>query len=376
MAKRMILMVSLVLAVFGAIFGYKAFMGKMMAKFMFSGKAPLVTVSAAKPESLSWQPRLSSVGTLRAGNGIELATEVSGIVEEINFKSGDAVKAGQVLLRLNADAETAQLHSLKVLAELSRTVYARDKKQFAVQAISKAVLDGDCADVANKLAMIKQQEAVIAKKAIRAPFDGKIGISLVSIGQYLNPGSRIAALQALERMYVDFYLPQQDISKLAVGQAVEVSTDAYPGKIFGAKIMAIDSLVEVETRNIQVEAMIDNAKHELLPGMYATVEVLAGAPQDHLTLPQTAITFNPYGETVFALEENGEDESGKPILTAKQKFVIVGETRGDQIAVLKGVREDDTVVTSGQLKLKNGSKVIVNNQVQPSNDANPEPVDQ
>jgi len=376
MAKRMILMVFVVAVVFGAIFGYKAFMGKMMAKFMFSGKAPTVTVSAAKPESLAWQQRLSSVGSLRAANGITLTTEASGIVEEINFKSGDQVKTGQVLLKLNADAETAQLHSLKILAQLSHTVYERDKKQFAVQAISRAVLDGDCADVANKLAMIKQQEAIIAKKVIRAPFDGKIGISLVSIGQYLNPGSKVAALQALDRMYVDFYLPQQDIAKLAVGQAVELATDAYPGKVFNAKIAAIDSLVEVDTRNIQVEAAIDNTKHELLPGMYAAVEVLAGAAQDYLTLPQTAITFNPYGETVFVLDENGEEENGKPVLIAKQKFVVVGQTRGDQIAALKGLREDDLVVTSGQLKLKNGSKVIVNNQVQPSNDANPEPVDQ
>lgn len=375
MFKRMILMLIVVVVVFGVIFGYKAFMGKMMAKFM-SGKPPAITVSTAKAESLSWQSKLKSIGSVKAVRGADLAAEVGGLVETVSFNSGEDVKAGQLLVQLNNKPELAQLRSLKILVELASTVYQRDKKQFEVRAVSQAVLDSDAADLSNKRAQIEQQKAVISKKTIRAPFDGKLGISLVNPGQYINPGENIVTLQLLDSVYVDFYLPQQDVSLISLGQVVEVSIDAYPDKVFSGKITAISSKVEMDTRNIQIEALIDNSKHELLPGMYASVDVLAGQPQNYLTVPQTAITFNPYGETVFLVESKGSDDEGKSKITVKEKFVVVGETRGDQIAVLNGLQEGDTVVTSGQVKLKNGSEVMVNNKVQPLNDIAPEPKDE
>jgi membrane fusion protein (multidrug efflux system) len=362
--------------VFGGIFGYKTFTGKMMAKYMFSGKAPAITVSTAKVGSLSWQAKIKSIGSLKAVSGSDLAAEVGGLVETVDFNSGEDAKAGQVLARLNAKPELAQLRSLKILVELARTVYQRDQKQFEVKAISQAVLDADAADLSNKQAQLEQQKAVIAKKIIKAPFDGKLGISMVNPGQYLNPGDKIVTLQSLDSVYVDFYLPQQDVSRISLGQPVEVSIDAYPDKIFSGKITAISSKVDMDTRNILVEALIDNSKHQLLPGMYASVEVLSGKPQNYLTVPQTAITFNPYGETVFLVQSKEGGEAEKSAMTVKEKFVVVGEARGDQIAVLSGLNEGDTVVTSGQIKLKNGSGIIVNNKVQPSNDAAPEPMDE
>jgi membrane fusion protein (multidrug efflux system) len=201
-------------------------------------------------------------------------------------------------------------------------------------------------------------------------------ITTVNPGQYVNPGDKIVTLQALDTMLIDFYLPQQELSRVKLGQVVAVSSDTYPGRTFNGKITSINPKVDPDSRNFQVEALINNARRELLPGMYATVDVRAGAPKEFLTLPQTAVTYNTYGDTVFIVEESGKGPDNKPVLTAKQSFVTVGEKRGDQVAILSGLKEGDTVVTSGQLKLKNGSPVVINNTVQPSNEAAPKPEEQ
>jgi membrane fusion protein (multidrug efflux system) len=223
---------------------------------------------------------------------------------------------------------------------------------------------------------VAQQKAVVEKKTIRAMFDGRLGINAVNLGQYVNPGDKIVTLQSLDPIYVDFSLPQQNLSRMKIGQTVTVTTDAIPGREFEGKITAISPKVDPDTRNVQVEATIANGKHELLPGMYASVTVKSGAVQEYLTLPQTAVTYNPYGESVYVIEEGGKGADGKPVLIAKQTFVTIGETRGDQVAILKGVKPGDMVATSGQLKLKNGSTVVINNTVQPSNEPAPMPVDQ
>jgi membrane fusion protein, multidrug efflux system len=291
----------------------------------------------------------------------------------VHFNSGDEVKTGQLLIQMNADSDIAQLRSLEALAELSQTVYERDKKQFAAQAISQATLDADAADLKVKRAQVAQQAAAVAKKTIRAPFAGRLGISTVNPGQYVNPGDKIVTLQSLDSIYLDFYLPQQELSRIFLGQTVIATTDTYVGHTFNGKITTINPKVDPETRNVQIEAIITNFKHELLPGMYATVEVMAGSVQLYLTVPQTAVTFSSYGETVFIVEEDAKGPDGKPILTARQTFVTAGPTRGDQIAILKGIKEGEIVITGGQIKLKNGSRVIINNQVRPSNEAAPKP---
>ncbi len=369
-------MLAIVGVVFGGIFGFQAFKAVKIKEFMAARKMPPVTVTAMKAELQPWQPQIDAVGDLRAVRGVDVTSEVTGLVRAIHFKSGDAVKAGQVLVQLNADADVALLQSLEAAADLARTTYKRDKAQYAAQAISQATLDTAAADLKSKLAQVAQQAAIVEKKTIRAPFAGRLGIGLVNPGQYINPGDKIVTLQSLEPIYVDFYLPQQQLSNIRIGEIVVIGTDAYPGKTFSGKITAISPKVDPSTRNVQIEATIANPKHELLPGMYATLHVDAGAVQHFLTLPQTAVTFNPYGESVFIVEQGGKGAEGKPELIARQSFVSVGDKRGDQIAILGGIKEGDTIVTSGQLKLRNGSPVIVNNAVQPSNDAAPKPMDE
>jgi len=376
MAKRMVIMLVLVGLLFGGIFGFLAFRAHMIKKFLASRKEPPATVTALKAEFELWQPQIGAVGNLRAVRGVDVSSEISGLVRAMRFKSGDRVKAGQLLVQLNAESDIAQLHSLEAAAELAHTTYKRDKAEFDAQAISKAALDAAQADFKSKQAQVAQQRAIVDKKAIRAPFSGRLGISTINLGQYVNPGDKIVTLQSLDPIYADFYVPQQQLARIALGQSVVVATDTYPGRKFAGKITAINPKVETDTRNVLVEATIANHKHELLSGMYASIEVEAGVEQRFLTLPQTAVTFNPYGDTVFIITQNGKGADGKPSLTTKQTFITVGKTRGDQVAILDGIKEGDLVVTSGQIKLRNGSQVIINNQVQPSNDAAPRPADQ
>lgn len=376
MAKKMIIMLSIVGVLFGGIFAFQAFKAHMIKQFFATNKPPPVTVTAMQAGFQSWQPQINAVGSLRGVRGVDLASEIAGIVQSLHFKSGDEAKANQVLVQLNADADIAQLHALEAAADLARTTYERDKAQYAARAISQATLDTAAADFKSKRAQVAQQQALVNKKTITAPFAGRLGISTVNPGQYLNPGDKIVTLQSLDTVYVDFYIPQQQLSSVAIGQTVIVATDSYPGQTFEGKISAINPKVDPGTRNVQVEATVANPRHELLPGMYASVHVDAGAPQQYLTLPQTAVTFNPYGESVYIIEQGEKGADGKPTLVAKQSFVTVGNTRGDQIAILGGIKEGDMIATSGQLKLRNGSTVIINNTVQPSNDAAPKPVDE
>ena len=376
MGRRMLIMLAIVGLLFGGIFGYHAWKAYMLKKSMAGMQMPPVTVTAMKAELQSWQPQLKAVGSLRAMRGVDVTSEISGLVRTLHFKSGDDVKAGQLLVQLNADADIAQLHSLEAAAELAGTVYIRDRKQFDVQAISQATLDADAADLKSKRAQVAQQAALVDKKTIRAPFAGRLGISTVNPGQYINPGDKIVTLQSLESIFCDFLLPQQELSRISLGQKVIVTSDTFPGRNFDGRITAINPQVDASTRNFQAEATLANPKHELLPGMYVSVEIQAGSMERHLTLPQTAVTYNPYGDTAFIVEESGRGSDGKPILTVRQTFITVGSSRGDQIAILKGIKEGEVVVTSGQIKLKNGSMVVINNQVQPANEAAPQPVDE
>jgi len=376
MGRRMLIMLAVVGLLFGGIFGYHAWKAHMLKKSMAGMQMPPVTVTAMKAELQSWQPQLKAVGSLRAMRGVDVTSEISGLVRTLHFKSGDDVKAGQVLVQLNADADIAQLHSLEAAAELAGTVYIRDRKQFDIQAISQATLDADAADLKSKRAQVAQQAALVDKKTIRAPFAGRLGISTVNPGQYINPGDKIVTLQSLESIFCDFLLPQQELSRISLRQKVIDTSDTFPGRKFDGRITAINPQVDASTRNFQAEATLANPKHELLPGMYVSVEIQAGSMERHLTLPQTAVTYNPYGDTAFIVEESGRGSDGKPILTVRQTFITVGSSRGDQIAILKGVKEGEVVVTSGQIKLKNGSMVVINNQVQPANEAAPQPVDE
>ena len=371
MKKRMVIMLAAVAIVFGGVFGFQAFKAAMIKKFMSSMAQPPQTVTASKATMSEWQPKITAVGSLRAVKGADLSLEVSGVVDSLAFNSGDDVEQGTLLLKLRADDDVAKLESLQATAELNGITYDRDQKQFKLQAVSQATLDTDAANLKNAKAQVAQQKAILDKKFLRAPFAGHLGLRQVDLGQYLGAGSVIVTLQALDPIFLDFFVPQQAIDQVRLGQSIAVKVDAYETQTFTGEISAINPKVDANSRNVQVRATLKNADRKLLPGMYATVDIPTGAPQNLITLPQTAITFSPYGDTVYIVDSKGADANGKPQLIARQSFVTTGSARGDQVAVLKGVSEGDMIVTSGQLKLHNGSMVLIDNSVIPTADAAP-----
>jgi len=375
MIKRMVIMLVAVAIVFGGIFGFQLFKAAMIKKFIAAAGNPPQTVSVTRAGYSEWQPRIEAIGSLRAVKGADLSLEVSGVVESISFNSGDDVEEGAQLLKLRTADDVARLESLQAMAALSEITYDRDQKQFKMQAVSQATLDTDAANLKNARAQVVQQQAIIDKKILRAPFAGHLGIRAVDLGQYLGPGTVIVTLQALDPIFVDFFVPQQAVDQVRLEQAVTVHVDAYKGENFVGKIAAINPKVDTGSRNVQVRATLNNPDHKLLPGMYATVEIATGSPQNYITLPQTAITYNPYGDTVYLVDSKGSDAEGKPLLTARQTFITLGPTRGDQVAVLKGVEDGDSVVTAGQIKLHNGSVILIDNSVTPTADAAPVPTD-
>ncbi|KTD63037.1 hemolysin D [Legionella santicrucis] len=374
--KQMIIMLIAVGILFSLIFGWKVFSGYMLKKYLSQSQAPAVTVSTMKVEPSLWQPTLKAVGSLRAVLGVNVTTELAGMVQKIYFRPGSAVQKGAVLVQLNAGTELGLLHSLQAQVELAKITYKRDKAQYAVHAVSKQTLDTDEWSLRNLQAQVEEQAATVEKKTIRAPFSGQLGVRNVNPGQYLNVGDTVVSLQALDVIYADFYLPQQALARLRSGQKVNMVTDTFANQVFQGTITTIEPIVDSATRNVEVEATFPNPGCKLKPGMFTRVEVDVGNKQSYLTIPQSAITFNPYGDIVYVVKDSGKkDNKNQPILVVKQVFVTVGDTRGDQIAVLKGLHKGDVIVTSGQLKLKNGSQVVINNQLQPSNEASPKVVE-
>ncbi len=374
--KPMSLMLISVTLLFVCIFGFQLLKKIIINHAMRTNTAPVVTVSAMPVYYQWWQPSLLTYGSLRAVQGVNVTTELAGLVRTIYFKPGAEVKAGDVLVQLNADSDIALLHALEAQEKLAEIVYRRDSAQFAIKAISKAILDSDQQNLKNLQAQVAQQSATVAKKTLIAPFSGRLGISMVNPGQYLNAGDQVVTLQALDPLYADFYVPQQNLVQLQIGSAVKIKIDAYPNKVFTGNITTINPIVDVKTRNVEVEATIGNPHLELYPGMFVAAEVGTGAQKRYLTLPQTVISFNPYGEIAYIVQQKGKDKKGKPVLSVLQTFVVTGDKRGDQIAVLEGLKEGDTVVTSGQLKLKNGSLVVINNTVVPQNKIAPMVIDE
>lgn len=386
MRRRLIIVVVSAGVLLALLVSFNLVKQHFMAQARSKNSAPPQTVSAAAARYSDWQPEISAIGSMRATLGVDVTTEVTGLVRTVHFKSGDEAHSGEVLVELNADSDIAQQHALEAAADLSATVYERDKAQYEAQAISKAQLDADAADLKNRRAQVAAQAALVAKKIVRAPFAGRLGITLVNPGQYLNTGDKVVTLQAVDPIYVDFKLPQQELARISTGQTVTVTTDAYPGAKFTGTINAIDPKIDASTRNFQAEATIANPDRRLLPGMFGRVAIFSGSVQHYLTLPQTAITYNPYGATIFLALKKTEDadaaqkkaSSGKKqdsgeLVVAQQTFVTVGPTRGDQVAILKGVKEGDLVVTSGQLKLNNGTPLKIDNTVAPKDDPNPAP---
>lgn len=371
MTKRMIVMLIAVGVVLGAVFGFQMVKARIIKHVLASFANPPQTVSTTTAGYQQWHPAINAVGSLTAVQGANLSLELAGLVTEIDFRSGEDVQKGQVLLRLRADDDIARLHALEATAMLARINYDRDRKQYRAQAVSQATIDTDAATLKNDEAQVAAQQAVVDQKVLRAPFSGTLGIRAVDLGQYLPAGTTVVGLQALETLFADFYLPQQDLSRIRVGQDMTATVDAYPGRTFSGRIVAINPAVDPNSRNMEVRAALPNPGHLLRPGMFATLAVGSGAPEPHITLPQTAIAYNSYGDSVFVVVHKKPAAKGAPDLFTEQKFVTTGPTRGDQVAVLTGLTAGEVVVTSGQIKLRNGSPVLISNTVQPLDSAHP-----
>lgn len=369
--RPMIIMVGVVLVIVAIIAGVKFV---QISALIAQSKEPLpaAVVTAMHVPFEDWQPSVSAVGSMKAVRGVDVTTEVGGIVRSIGFKPGQEVATQALLVQLNADSDIALLHSLEATADLAVIVLKRDKAQLAVNAVSQAQVDTDTADLKAKLADAEQQRALVAKKTIRAPFAGRIGITSVNPGQYLNPGDKIATLQTFDPIYIDFTVPQTQLEAIAIGQKVLVTADGLSNQTFTGRISSIDTQFDSTTRNVTVEATVENPKQSLVPGMFARAIVDSGTPQRYLTVAQTSVTYNPYGTTVFIATSHKNDK-GEEVLTAEQTFIKTGPTRGDQVAILSGLKEGDLLITSGQMKLKNGSPVQINNSAAPLNDPAPTP---
>ena len=377
MERRMVIMLIGVFLLLGLIFAFNQLKTFMIKQYLSGMGMPPQTVSTMVAKADVWQPKLTSVGNVRAYRGVDLSTEIGGLVVGVPVQSGADVKEGDLLVKLNDASDVAQLNSLKALAELAKVINERDRQQLAIQAISKNTYDTSKADAKSKQAQVEAQTALVAKKNIKAPFSGRVGIVTINPGQYINPGDKLMTLQTLDPIFIDFNLPQSDAANIQVGQSITVTTDAFKNASFVGKITAVSPKVDTNTRNLQIEAQIDNPDKKVLPGMFANVNIDVGGQLNLITVPQTAVTYNPYGSTVFISKDSGKkDKEGKPIFEAQQVFVTTGQTRGDQVSILKGLEEGMTVVTSGQLKLKNGSPLNINNTVQPTNLPDPKPQEQ
>jgi membrane fusion protein (multidrug efflux system) len=390
--KRLIIVIAVVAILFGALIAWNTIKGHFIAQFMKSMANPPQTVSTMTAAYQQWQPHIEAVGNVRAVHGADLAFDVAGLVESVNVKSGADVRKGQVLVKLVDADDRAKLAALQATAQLAKLTADRSKQQLAVQAISKAQYDADMANLKSAQANVDAQQALLDKKTLRAPFAGRIGIITANPGQYITVGSTVVTLQQLDPVYVDFTVPQSSLSTLRTGGGVEVTADAFSGRTFPGRISATDPKIDLATRNVGVEATVANPDKLLVPGMFAKVAADSGAVQRYLTLPQTAISYAPYGDTVFVVHQGqppASGEDGKPAASApaakdknapdhyvRQVVVAVGPTRGDQVAVLSGIKEGDVVVTSGQLKLRNDTPVNINNKVQPAFSPNPHPVEE
>lgn len=373
MWKRMLVMIVGFSLVIGGI-TWLQFSSGMKKMRQMMGPRPPTVISTVMARSAEWQDEIRAVGTLRAARGVDVAAEVSGKVDQVYCESGDTVAEGDVLLQLNDDVDLAQLAALETAVDLAQSVYSRSQKQFEAQSLSQAALDAASADLRVKQASLAAQKALFEKRKVLAPFAGRLGISRVNPGQYVNAGEALWGLQDVSNLKIDIHVPQQQLPLLKTGDKAQISVDAFPGRAFEGRISAVDPMVDEATRNLHVEVTLPNPDSELLPGMFVRVVLPIGQLQKYIVLPQAAVTYNPYGDTVYVLEEKS-DAQGKTELQAKQVFITTGQRRGDLVSVLKGVQEGDVVVSAGQMKLRNGSAVAVNNSVQPAMELAPNPAD-
>ena len=377
---RWVLMLVGVAVVFGGVFGIKAIFAKKTNQFFDNMPQPAVAVSAETAKTQHWSADGEAVGTLVAINGTNVTTEAGGVVRQISFESGQQVTAGTVLVRLNTANEEATLKALETSAKLADVQAQRWQALGKDKLVALDDVQQRLAAAASARAQVEAQRALIAQKTVRAPFTGVLGIRQINLGQYIAPGAAIVSLQQLDPVYVDFSLPEQLIGTLGAGNAVQATVDAVPGQAFDGQVTAVEPQVDTSTRNFKARATLRNPEGKLRPGSFAKLSFGLGQARDAVVIPQTAVSFNPYGNAVFVVtaekRKPGEaGPSGKPLtgdkLVVNQRFIKTGATRGDLIAVTDGLKPGERVVTAGLLKLRNGSEVTIDNTVQPASDSKP-----
>jgi membrane fusion protein (multidrug efflux system) len=336
---------------------------------------PPTTVTSAIVKQNDWQPILSAVGSVSPVQGALISAEIPGMVAEINFESGKPVKKGDLLLKLDASSEIAQLRSTQADAELAKADFERARDLADRKVISKAELDAAESKYRQKKAMVDNMQAIIDKKEIHAPFDGVAGIRSVNPGQMVAAADALVSLQTLDHVFVDFSLPQKDLGKIANDLPVRVTTDAVPGREFSGTLSAINPAVDQATRNVKLQATLDNNDHALRAGMFAKVEVLLPEKNSVLYIPATSVAYAPYGDSVYVIEKKHNEETKQDELVLRQQFVRLGETRGDFVAVTEGLKAGQEVVSTGAFKLRNGMNVVIDNKLAPKGELNPTPND-
>ena len=372
MVKRMIGMLTVTLLIVAGL-GFVKF--QQIQTAIAEGAAfqpPPEAVTTVVAEQEQWPQTLGAIGTLAAAQGVTVSADLPGMVERIEFDSGRAVRAGDVLAVLDTRQEQAQLAAIEARRELAQLTLARVQELLKEKVISKAEFDRATAEAQQTDAQLGEIKAVIQRKTIRAPFSGVLGIRQVNLGQYLAGGDPLVTLQSQSPIYVNFGVPQQSAGQVPAGRAVKITSESIGGVEWSGRVTALDSMVDEATRNIQVQATFANADGKLRPGMFVQVEVVLGAGESVVVLPASAINYAPYGDSVFIVTDM-KTEDGRTYRGVRQQLVKVGRSRGDQVAVLNGVKAGDEVVSSGLFKLRNGAAVHINNSVRPANSPAPTP---
>jgi membrane fusion protein (multidrug efflux system) len=375
MKKKIIFTVIGVVLLVGVLGGIK---GLQIGKMVAQGKQfvpPPEVVTTAVVQSGSWESVITAVGSLEAVQGVTVAAEMGGRVVNIAFEPGTKVEKGDLLVQQDTDSEAARLRAAEATLSLAATNRERKKTLFERNTISKSEFDTADAQYKQALAEADNIRAVIEKKTIRAPFGGRLGIRLVNLGQILNEGDPIVSLQALQPIFVNFLLPQQQLARIQTGLTVRVTADALPDQSVAGRITAINPQVDAATRNIRIQATVPNPMEHLRPGMFANVAVVLPAREEVLFIPTTAVNYAPYSDSVFVVEDAPADESGRSAKVLRQQIVRLGETRGDFVSVVSGLRKGETVVSTGVFKLRNGQAVKVDNSLAPEFKLSPRPED-
>jgi membrane fusion protein (multidrug efflux system) len=375
MPKRIIISLMGLMVLIGGLAGIKYLQIERMTAYGDNFVPPPEVVTTATAKKDSWESFLTAVGSLEAVQGVVVTAELTGKVVHIAFDPGTMVEAGDLLVQQDTSVESAQLRAAEAEVALAKINFKRSKELVAAKTISQSDFDNADAQFKQAVAQADNIRAMIGKKTIRAPFAGRLGIRQVNLGQTLNEGDEIVSLQFLDLLYVNFLFPQQRLAQVYPGLAIRLTTDAFPGQVVSGKITAINPQVDAATRNIRIQATVANSEERLRPGMYVNVSVVLPDRIEVLAIPATSVLYAPYGDSVFVVEKKKNDTNESSGLVLNQKFIRLGEKRGDYISVVSGLKQGETVVSTGVFKLRNGQAVVIDNTLSPDFKQMPKPAD-